>query len=421
MYFLIVYMNNDKPPFLFIFAKSFFVINSIVKHKYIIFLIVSWIFFSCGDPHEYSVDAAFGDYVHRFETEADLRGHQINLQLSGLIIEFANLKDGKAGLCHYERPIRIEIDRSYWNQLSESANADLLKEDLIFHELGHGILNRRHTNEILENGDWKSMMCGGDAVENKAWNINYRGKRRNYYIDELFNQGAPLPDFMSMNLAVDTSGFKQLIHFGFDTNNIGDTGWDLKSITSYSISTENKQLKFVSKNGKSNAVMIHLNSPLVDIMNDILIEMDVNCIPITTSDQFGIALGKLNNGTDTLDYFKIDNQQHMYPGNNLAYGYYSQLSKKQIITNGYNQLKIIKRNNILHYFINDKYVYQAESELKGSGQNIGFIAPAYSTMYIDNVGVSVVSSSSTALKIPSNIQFSTEIIPLNSEINAFNK
>lgn len=387
-----------------------------MKYKHTLFLLVSWLFFSCGDPHEYTVDSAFTDYVYRFEQEASLRNKQINLKLSGLIIEFANLKEGKAGLCHYEKPIRIEIDKTYWNRIGGRFGADLLKENLIFHELGHGFLDRRHTNEILENGDWKSIMCGGDAVDNKSWNINYRGLRRTYYLDELFNQSTLPPLFMGMQLLADTSGFKQIVQYTFDTNNKADTGWDVQSTTNFSISTEDKKLKFLSKNSNSSAVVLNISSLMVDIQRNISIEMDVNCLPVNLTDQFGIVLSTGSNSTDTTEYFRIDKQQSMYPGNSASYSYYSQLHKVQINKTGSNKLKIIKLNNMLYYFINNSYVYQTETDTKTVGKSFGFIAPAFSTVYIDNLRVAILSASknmnTTIQKIKSTIQLSTQVYTL---------
>ena len=173
----------------------------------LILLFVVLIHYACADIHEYRVDDEFLPYIDRFEHEAQKHGRQINFENTGLIVEFADLKDNQAGLCYAEKPIRIEIDRAYWAAIATTQGADLMRENLLFHELGHGVLGREHLNSTLSNGDWKSMMCGGDRVDNRPWNINYRGVRRDYYVDELFNESSPEPDFSSSKLPVDTSGF----------------------------------------------------------------------------------------------------------------------------------------------------------------------------------------------------------------------
>jgi len=89
-------------------------------------------FTSCKNSKEYSVDSSFVDYLQRFETEGASRGHTFDPQTTGLIIEFGNLTNNDAGLTHYETPIRIQIDKTYWNAISKSAGADLMKEDFDF-------------------------------------------------------------------------------------------------------------------------------------------------------------------------------------------------------------------------------------------------------------------------------------------------
>ncbi|HET7732487.1 MAG TPA: hypothetical protein VFK73_01515, partial [Paludibacter sp.] len=190
-----------------------------------VILLVFLIFLpSCKDPNEYRVDPAFADYLLRFENEVGARGRTFDVTTNGLIIEFATLKNSTAGLTHYENPIRIEIDRNYWNDISKTAGADLMKEDLIFHELGHGLLKRKHLNTTLENGDWKSIMCGGTKVNNRPWNINYKGVRRAYYIDELFNESTPAPEFSSNQLLVDTLGYTPKLKLSFNSTSKNDFG-----------------------------------------------------------------------------------------------------------------------------------------------------------------------------------------------------
>jgi len=83
---------------------------------YIFILLITLIVTSCGDPNEYRVEPVFAEYVQRFELEAAKRGKDYKLQTEGLIIEFAKLKNDQAGLCHYEDPIRIEVDSIYWKK-----------------------------------------------------------------------------------------------------------------------------------------------------------------------------------------------------------------------------------------------------------------------------------------------------------------
>ncbi|MCK7482835.1 MAG: ImmA/IrrE family metallo-endopeptidase [Candidatus Moduliflexus flocculans] len=99
-------------------------------------------------------------YVHGFENEAKLRGRTVDIEKQGLKVEFADFS-GKdyVGLTNYENPIRIQIDKHYWNSAP-----DPYREFVLFHELGHAFLGiNDHRNDTLPNGDWKSIMRGPPA------------------------------------------------------------------------------------------------------------------------------------------------------------------------------------------------------------------------------------------------------------------
>ncbi len=363
---------------------------------YIFSLLIAIMVASCGDPHEYRVEPIFVEYVQRFELEAAKRGKDYKLQTEGLIIEFAKLKNDQAGLCHYENPIRIEIDSVYWKKISVVAGADYMKENLIFHEMGHGILGRKHLNTTLENGDWKSLMCGGDKVDNRPWNINYRRERRNYYVDELFSESTLTPLYTTTELLVDTSKFTQRLWLTFNTGSKSDTGWDLGTNTNYTAEIDNKQLKFSSKFTSSYGILLSVQNDYINIKSDFSFEMEIDAETKANTDQFGMVFAV--NTKDTTEYFKINREQNMYPGNSAWYSYYSQLKKTTINKTGKNKLKVVKMAGIIYYFINNVYVYQTEVEIFGYGNNFGFIVPAGATIWIDNLIISTKSSSNTSFK-----------------------
>lgn len=344
---------------------------------------------SCKDPKEYSVNSSFTDYLQRFEAEGAKRGHTFNPQANGLIIEFGNLKDNTAGLTHYEKPIRIEIDQAYWNDISASAGADQMKEDLLFHELGHGLLNRDHLNTTLENGDWKSMMCGGTKVNNRSWNINYRGVRRQYYVDELFNESTPAPDFSSNQLTVDTTGFNSLVSLNF--NSPAQSGWKTGDSLNYTISLDNGRLRFLSKVTKSYLVYMHIPTP-VSIQSDFSYELTVNYPAGDATNQYGIIFGPVAAGStgnsDPVEFFSINNNQNMYMGNRSWYSYFTELTKTSIIPSGNNKLKVFKIGQMMYYFINNVYCYCSEIVANSNLNEFGFMVPSLGTVWIDNFQIS---------------------------------
>ena len=366
--------------------------------KYYLFTLILFQF-SCKDPNEYRVAPDFTEYLQRFETEAAKRNINFDLKTSGLIIEFADLKDEIAGLTHYEHPIRIEIDKTYWSDISKYEGYDVMKEDLIFHELGHGLLNRDHINTTLENGDWKSIMCGGKKVDNRNWNINYRGMRREYYINELFDESTEIPDFFSNTLVQDTTGFTERIFLSFDDEE--NAGWKIINSTNYVTTIVNKQLQFQSKVDKLFLVFAKTG---VDIQSDFSFELTIKYQSTDTDNYYGLLFGYQPEGssdgsTDPIEYFCVDNKQLMYVGNRSWYSYYTELKKPSIIKNSDNNLKVIKIGNLLYYFINGIYEYCSEIETKESGDTFGFIVPQNGTVLLDNFKISQRNSSSASSKI----------------------
>ncbi|OIP84558.1 MAG: hypothetical protein AUK44_02190 [Porphyromonadaceae bacterium CG2_30_38_12] len=375
---------------------------------------------ACKDVNEYRIDPAFDVYVQRFEEEAAKRNQAFHFETDGLIVEFANLKDDQAGLCHFEHPIRIEVDRTYWQKISNTAGADAMKENLIFHEMGHGILGRKHLNDVFENGDWKSMMCGGTKVNNRPWNINYRRQRRIYYIDELFNQSISAPPYTTTQLLQDTTGFVNVMTLSFDSNKKTDTGWNLGDFSTHTMLIDNKRLKCVSKYTTSSALLLTVQNQAVDFRNDFSFEFNIECQSNSASDKYGLTFGINNTTNDTIEYFKIDRQQNMFMGNSGWYGFYTQLRRNELKPSGNNKLKIIRVGASLYYFINNVYAYQTEIELQGSGTNFGFIIPARATIWLDAMKIGLKGNAKLSPQTIDvrNLKFSIKALENSDQLRA---
>jgi hypothetical protein len=395
--------------FLFIFAGVFSKKSDCMSVSRYLVLSVCGVFLcltSCKNSKEYSVDSSFVEYLQRFENEGAARGHTFDPEANGLIIEFGNLANNDAGLTHYETPIRIQIDKTYWNAISKSAGADLMKEDLIFHELGHGLLNRDHLNTTLENGDWKSMMCGGDKVNNRSWNINYHGMRRKYYVDELFNESTPAPDFFSLQIPVDTTGFNSFVSFNFDSPS--QAGWTLGDSLNYNISLDNGRLRFQSKVTDDYLVFVKLPTPLT-IQTDFSYELTLNYPVGNVSYQYGIIFGPVPRAstvtTDSIEYFNINNNQNMYMGNRSWYSFFTELTETSIIPTANNKLKVFKIGQLLFYFINNVYCYSSEIVANDTLNEFGFIVPSQGVVWIDNFKISKRGSANISSQVKQNLKF----------------
>lgn len=385
------------------------------KGKYIVFTLLSlFLLYSCTNSTEYSIDPAFTDYLQRFENEGATRGHNFNLKSSGLIIKFGTLKDNIAGLTHYETPIRIEIDKTYWDDLNGTAGADLMREDLIFHELGHGLLGRGHLNDTLPNGDWKSIMCGGDKVKNRPWNINYRGIRRSYYLDELFNTNTPAPDFSSLTLPVDTTGYTVQYKLTFDTP--AQAGWRLVDSTQYKTSLDNGRFRFQSKVDKAYLVYTNLKFPIA-ISSDFSYELTLYYPSSDATNQYGLIFGPMSSNStgmnDSMEFFSINNSQKMDMGNRSWYSFFTELYKPSIRVSGVNKLKVVKIGTLLYYFINNVYCYTSDIVANADLNQFGFLVPPMGEMWLDNFIISQKKSSAVSARVNQNQQLEFRTQPVD--------
>ncbi len=120
------------------------------------------------------------DYYAAFEDEALKRGIEIDLNSHQLTGNISNIsEDGVVGTCqfHFNNPNEITIDRNFWNNASE-----LIKEMVVFHELGHCVLFRGHLEDFDNQGTCLSVMNSGLAECRVRYNVN----NREAYLNELF-------------------------------------------------------------------------------------------------------------------------------------------------------------------------------------------------------------------------------------------
>ncbi|MGB3585841.1 MAG: hypothetical protein WBA23_04845, partial [Tunicatimonas sp.] len=127
-------------------------------------------------------------YVQKFIKEGRKRGFNLNLEQEAIVLEFGNLPGNNGGKCvSDDYPKRIMIDRGRWKLINQSQ-----QEALIYHELGHCILGRKHKNEKLPNGECASLMDGTEGGFSCSNNFTAAGWR-DYYLDELFYEETQLP------------------------------------------------------------------------------------------------------------------------------------------------------------------------------------------------------------------------------------
>lgn len=150
-------------------------------------------------PLEYRIDNELMPYLETFLAEAGSRG--LSFDPENLIMEFGEPGEEICGEYQLstagQRRIIIAKNAACW-LTAPTQN----REALVFHELGHCLLLRSHRDDKLKSGDAASIMhsqndgpyspcsydIGGDNDCNKM-------SRRSYYVDELFDPAAPVPDW----------------------------------------------------------------------------------------------------------------------------------------------------------------------------------------------------------------------------------
>lgn len=169
--------------------------------KTIPILILTFLFCSCEKEKESLIHPEFRPYVDRFYDEAESRGITLPEDLE---VVFSDVFP--SGFCGYgyssvhPRLVRIRNTESCW-----IGRTDIERENLVFHELGHALLNRSHTNKSFSGGYTASIMCTseGDAFCN-GFQVFYNDEMRSYFLDELFSASTPPPRWSSNEINLGT-------------------------------------------------------------------------------------------------------------------------------------------------------------------------------------------------------------------------
>lgn len=144
--------------------------------------------FSCSSNEEQTniqfqnVESELWPHFSAFEQEAQRRGFDFDLnalRISGMVDQIH--EDNVAGSCRYGSHIdnEVTIDVDFWNRSSY-----LLREFVVFHELGHCVLLRDHNESSDVQGRCLSIMRSGLT----NCRDSYSSQNRNRFLDELFFQ-----------------------------------------------------------------------------------------------------------------------------------------------------------------------------------------------------------------------------------------
>ena len=126
------------------------------------------------------VDPLLHSYFDQFVFEAALRGIELDLERHQVEGRIDDLEEGVRGQCQHlsNDSERVVIDRTYWGQSSS-----MEREFIVFHELGHCILNRSHLDTKSQQGACTSIMHSSSFSCRNTYNTNTRKE----LLDELFS------------------------------------------------------------------------------------------------------------------------------------------------------------------------------------------------------------------------------------------
>lgn len=157
------------------------------NQKLIVLLFVGVLFSQCTlqvSPTEINPSISNEElqpYFDAFIEAGEARGYDYSWTKEELTAEISIIdENGVAGYCYYDsaNPNHIVIDAAFW----ESANSSL-REFVVFHELGHCVLNRGHREDEFTDRSCVSIMASGtgDCLH------NYQLSTKENYLDELFD------------------------------------------------------------------------------------------------------------------------------------------------------------------------------------------------------------------------------------------
>lgn len=134
---------------------------------------------ACNKEQSATVQDELKPYYDLFLIEAETRNVFLSEDELNVSLELRTL-EGSVGQCQHfsDSPDVAIIDLSAWEMAD-----DLKREFLIFHELGHCILGRGHTDLKDETGACLSIMHS----DNTVCTMIYSESTRSGYLDELFN------------------------------------------------------------------------------------------------------------------------------------------------------------------------------------------------------------------------------------------
>ena len=342
---------------------------------------------ACTPDKDYPDDLAeteIGPYVRRFLQQAKLYGKDYD-QIP-LSYTFDDLEEDKAGVCDMRShdPIEVRFDYEYWQTL-KGPTADDLKENLVFHELGHGLCRRYHDNKVLANGDWKTIMCGDELPDGRGTCINYRGMRKEYYIRELFTQTKEAPAWSTYE--PDFSAVEEVCSFPRTTDS-GRVDYkilfeeDAHGHLDYTVGDASCSARETA--GRTGAMALVLGG--WDSKADFYLESDLS---LEGEGTFGMVVGCISDSVRGIPmnghYLTLDGEGHVGIGEMTCVAPFIDLYVESSHPRAA-KLGLRRHGDTLFYYVDDKFVYYNDlAGLPQGGNYIAFQFPPRTTLTMSSL------------------------------------
>lgn len=330
---------------------------------------------------QYDVPDIIQPYIDDFIAEGAKRGQ--NIVVDNLVVEFTtSIQDREAaGLCYFataSTPPRIQLDSTSANW----QNNLYTREALVFHELGHCLLDRQHKDDIMSNGNWASMMR---TKGEQMFGGQINSFKRDYYLDELFDPNVSEPDWASntppYNTVINTQKSPIFIE-EFNSDAEADGRWTRNTTSKSVLRVENGQYYFESRDDGAyfSVIGIPFNSN-----NDFEIE---TAIRVTKGD----GLTMLQWGGNSLNnsfFYGFTGEKYTLLGNwdtGLAFA----KTIGELESSNYNKLTIRKRGEDYFFYINEELFENGKFE-NFTGNLLGFYVGGRTAIQIDYIRVSSIN------------------------------
>jgi hypothetical protein len=140
-------------------------------------IILSLFLIGCGKPKILSIEPKMQYLINNFEQKSKILGKPI--KIDNLILEFKDTYNNESilGQCGIKNNTpKITIKKSYFE-----ASNKALKEIIVFHELGHCLLNRDHLSGYDYGNHRLYSIMNAYEFNDEMYKLNY-----DYYLKELF-------------------------------------------------------------------------------------------------------------------------------------------------------------------------------------------------------------------------------------------